>query len=169
MCVRACMCVRVFVPRPIYSILDKLYAIFGFISAMIFVLPACCCSAGDTCSEDVDDCTPTHECRNGATCIDVLNGYTCDCRPGWRGRLCSQEVNECMSQPCANGGICTDALNGYTCECTSNFGGATCTEDVNECLTQQPCRNYVLCDNTFGGYNCLCLPGLYHISQTAIL
>ena len=125
--------------------------------------------AGDTCREDIDDCTPTHECRNGATCIDALNGYTCQCRPGWQGRLCSQEVNECMSQPCANGGICTDALNGFTCECTSNFGGATCTEDINECLTRQPCRNYVLCDNTFGGYNCVCLPGPYHISQTGIL
>lgn len=129
----------------------------------------CWCVAGDTCNVDIDDCAPANECRNGAVCIDVLNGYRCACRPGWQGRLCSQEINECQSQPCANGGICTDALNGFICKCTSNFGGATCTEDVNECLTRQPCLNYVMCENTFGGFLCICLPGFCHISEIGVL
>ena len=119
------------------------------------------CASGEVCGEDIDDCTPDNECHNGARCVDALNGYTCECRSGWEGRLCTLDINECLSQPCAHGGVCTDELNGFTCQCTANFGGSTCGEDVNECLTSTPCQNYILCDNTFGGFHCVCLPGSY--------
>ena len=33
---------------------------------------------GPTCSEDIDFCA-SQPCLNGGTCIDTVNGYTCNC------------------------------------------------------------------------------------------
>ena len=37
---------------------------------------------------DIDDCA-SHPCENGATCIDAVNDYTCNCVDGYTGRNCS--------------------------------------------------------------------------------
>lgn len=33
------------------------------------------------------------------------------------GRTCSENVNDCWSQPCLNGGSCMDLINDYICHC----------------------------------------------------
>lgn len=33
------------------------------------------------------------------------------------GRTCSENVNDCWSQPCLNGGSCIDLINDYICHC----------------------------------------------------
>lgn len=38
---------------------------------------------------DIDDCD-SGPCMNGATCTDKVNGYQCDCAPGYSGMNCDQ-------------------------------------------------------------------------------
>ena len=45
---------------------------------------------------DIDDCVG-QPCQNGATCIDAVNNYTCNCVDGYTGRNCSIGKNrECL-------------------------------------------------------------------------
>ena len=37
---------------------------------------------------------------------DMVNGYQCDCVPGWTGDRCGTEIDECSSNPCQNNGTC---------------------------------------------------------------
>ena len=40
-------------------------------------------------SSDVDECESS-PCANGATCIDLENGYRCVCAQGWQGDTCDE-------------------------------------------------------------------------------
>ena len=57
-------------------------------------------------------------CENGATCVDKVDDYVCACLPGFTGKLCGEEINECLPNPCTNGATCTDRSNDYECQCT---------------------------------------------------
>lgn len=38
----------------------------------------------------------------------MVNGYTCQCEPGWTGANCNVDINECdILTPCQNDGSCT--------------------------------------------------------------
>ena len=57
-------------------------------------------------------------CKNKGSCIaHADSGYHCDCVPGWIGKNCELNFNDCASTPCMNGGICIDGINNYTCRC----------------------------------------------------
>ena len=36
---------------------------------------------------DINECS-SNPCLNGATCIDQVNGYSCNCQPGYQGVRC---------------------------------------------------------------------------------
>lgn len=58
-------------------------------------------------SPDLNYCTNHKPCKNGASCTNTGQGsYTCTCRPGFTGKDCESETNECDSNPCKNGGSC---------------------------------------------------------------
>ena len=44
----------------------------------------CAIIAGVACSIDEDDCAK-EPCSNGGSCVDLLGGYRCACRLGFRG------------------------------------------------------------------------------------
>lgn len=66
---------------------------------------------GKNCEENIDDC-PGNLCENGATCIDIINGYTCACPPRFTGEFCGEDVDECSIRPsvCQNGATCTNTF-----------------------------------------------------------
>lgn len=41
--------------------------------------------AGKTCEIDVNECI-SNPCQNNATCVDDVNGYICECLPGFKGK-----------------------------------------------------------------------------------
>lgn len=45
------------------------------------------------------------------------------CVAGYHGSNCSEEINECLSQPCQNGGTCIDLTNTYKCSCPRGTQG----------------------------------------------
>lgn len=55
--------------------------------------------------------------------MDEVNGYSCQCTPGYTGNNCENQVDECASNPCMNGGSCTDLQNGFRCTCPQGTSG----------------------------------------------
>lgn len=64
----------------------------------------------------------------GTPAVDCLDGFHCECRPGFSGARCQTNIDECDSNPCKNGGSCVDGVNMYTCQCRPGYTGATCDD-----------------------------------------
>nr|XP_034326973.1 uncharacterized protein LOC105329357 isoform X6 [Crassostrea gigas] len=90
------------------------------------------------------------------SCSRLINGYVCNCTPGYTGSRCDTNVNECASSPCVNG-TCSDRVNGYVCNCTLGYTGSRCNIDINEC-SSSPCISGT-CTDRVNGYVCNCMPG----------
>ena len=45
-----------------------------------------------SCVSDIEECA-SNPCVNDATCVDNVNGYTCDCAAGYTGTHCEQGGN----------------------------------------------------------------------------
>lgn len=45
----------------------------------------------------------------------------CECPPGYSGKLCEVDVDDCAAHSCRHGAPCVDAVNGYTCTCPQGF------------------------------------------------
>ncbi|XP_038057449.1 adhesion G protein-coupled receptor E2-like [Patiria miniata] len=106
-------------------------------------------------STDIDECM-NHLCQNGATCVDGINEYSCNCDSGFKGTLCA-EVHYCFSAPCRNGGNCEDGTGTFMCTCMAGYEGLQCEIDTDEC-SSSPCQNGGACSDAVDGYTCHC-PG----------
>lgn len=40
---------------------------------------------GDKCEVDINECD-SDPCFNGATCNDLIDGFSCSCLPGFKGK-----------------------------------------------------------------------------------
>ena len=75
---------------------------------------------------NIDDCTSL-PCLRAGTCIDLINGFICECPLPYKGDNCS--LLPCDISPCENEGICyndIDLINttrGYFCDCVTGFEG----------------------------------------------
>lgn len=73
---------------------------------------------------------PSSSCFHGGTCVDGVNSFSCQCRPGYTGAHCQHEADPCLSRPCLHGGVCTAAHPGFRCTCPEGFTGAQCQVGV---------------------------------------
>ena len=78
----------------------------------------------------------TNPCENDAVCQETNSpkGFTCLCKPGFRGYMCEKTGSSCSVGIC-NAGRCKDTSKGYMCQCPFGTGGDTCE---NEIVIHQP-------------------------------
>ncbi|CAH3152005.1 unnamed protein product, partial [Pocillopora meandrina] len=52
-------------------------------------------------------------------------GYTCVCVPGYTGKDCTEDVDECSlgKHKCDSNAECTNTLGSYSCKCKEGFSG----------------------------------------------
>eukprot|EP00058_Branchiostoma_floridae_P013073 XP_002598561.1 hypothetical protein BRAFLDRAFT_66952 [Branchiostoma floridae] len=113
-------------------------------------------TAGVKCAV-TDECASS-PCKNGGTCRDGQDRYTCDCPPGWEGVNCDREINKCASSPCKNNATCQGGQYEFSCHCAAGWEGQTCEINTDECVSS-PCQNSGLCEDRHNGYTCVCTPG----------
>ncbi|RMC04939.1 hypothetical protein DUI87_18115 [Hirundo rustica rustica] len=90
----------------------------------------------------------------------TISGYFCLCNAGWTGPNCTENIDECISNPCQNGGTCTDGVNGYSCECTSTWTGPECQ------TAQQECGGELT--GTYGSISSPGYPGNYPVNRNCV-
>lgn len=73
------------------------------------------------------------------------------------GEFCSDEINECLSNPCLNNGTCGDDVNGFTCTCDPKWTGVTC--QVRDACSEVSCANGGTCFNVNNTFVCKCPQG----------
>ena len=102
-------------------------------------------------SVDLDDCV-NHNCSNGASCIDGINGYSCNCSVGFSGEHCenskysTKEIDTASSRQLSTS-IITFALS------LLNF-----SVDLDDCVNHN-CSNGASCIDGINGYSCNCSVG----------
>ena len=83
--------------------------------------------------------------------------FQCTCEPGYEGKNCEIDINECLPAGLCNNGICKDEINSYKCDCSLGFNGTNCEININECESN-PCVNGK-CVDEINDFSCQCLPG----------
>lgn len=64
--------------------------------------------------------------------MDKVNDFECFCAPGFTGRMCGEEINECASSPCMHDSTCEDKIGAYECHCSSEWEGEHCQYKFGE-------------------------------------
>ncbi|XP_053372976.1 fibrillin-1-like [Mercenaria mercenaria] len=117
-------------------------------------------------------CDETHygpDCSQICTCVeantklcDSDNG-TCTCNNGWKGKNCSEDIDECTEgtdlcdEPYKT--RCSNTDGSYLCLCDVGYElkNGDCTE-IKEC-DGDPCENGATCIDLIDTYNCTCVAG----------
>uniref|UniRef100_A0A8C3HJG3 Heart development protein with EGF like domains 1 n=1 Tax=Chrysemys picta bellii TaxID=8478 RepID=A0A8C3HJG3_CHRPI len=70
----------------------------------------------------VNVCT-TNPCLHDGKCIinGVMGKYQCKCSPAWQGEDCSEDVDECLSNPCPDLATCNNTQGSYVCKCPLGY------------------------------------------------
>eukprot|EP01047_Picozoa_sp_COSAG01_P073223 COSAG01_NODE_11874_length_1843_cov_4.344037_1_plen_603_part_10 len=136
------------------------------------------CQNGGLCMESTSACVISNDtsctsvgmffpCGGGCVPRPPLGDYTCICRAGWRGEVCTVDVDECQSSPCVGGGFCFDSKHRTTSSAAALHSTA-CTsigEDTN-CnmlgVQMQACALScvpLVQVSDIGAYGCECVAG----------
>mmetsp|Transcript_14973 Transcript_14973/g.32617 ORF Transcript_14973/g.32617 Transcript_14973/m.32617 type:complete len:699 (+) Transcript_14973:166-2262(+) len=113
-----------------------------------------------TCRDQCRQGCDNDPCKHGS-CTNKSGGkYTCTCFPGYEGKNCETNTNDCRFSPCGDHGTCYDKVNDYYCKCDDGWEGKQCSQMANMCKPSNPCKNGGDCKNLGNGkYSCNCKPG----------
>eukprot|EP00800_Vazella_pourtalesii_P016325 TRINITY_DN466_c0_g2_i1.p1 TRINITY_DN466_c0_g2~~TRINITY_DN466_c0_g2_i1.p1 ORF type:complete len:283 (-),score=29.81 TRINITY_DN466_c0_g2_i1:34-882(-) len=99
-------------------------------------------------------------CLNMGSCTDQLFGFDCACPPGYIGRQCEVNIDECTTldeDPCMFNGVCIDGSDSFSCECYIGYTGERCEINFDDC-TAEIC-NAGVCVDLVDDYTCVCPNG----------
>lgn len=66
------------------------------------------------------DCNMSCDCTHHSLYCDNVIG--CVCKPGWVGRFCELDTNECEDLGlCQSPEVCTNTLGSYRCDCEKGY------------------------------------------------
>ena len=107
----------------------------------------------------MDECESS-PCLNAATCVDLENGYRCQCSDGWQGVTCNQGNSHLHLHITSTCYYCPIVSNILHCshQLNSVIINLIVVLDVDECAGHV-CRNAESCENTAGSYTCRCIKG----------
>ena len=109
----------------------------------------------DAACDEINECQ-TLPCQNGATCEDLINGYSCHCTPNYYGEHCSETHDDCTGdhrELCANGDcvdrprVSTDQAH-YSCSC---HDGWSQPEGQLACSVENRCSAWSMPEGMIGG------------------
>ena len=109
-------------------------------SAVLLVSDAC----GNSRSFDLSLIIIACPCEHALfTCAQQVNSsgqgsYDCVCVEGFSGENCTENIDDCASEPCLNGGSCVDGVAEYMCLCVPGYTGLNCEHNIDECGSN-PC------------------------------
>ncbi|KAM6429909.1 nephronectin isoform 2-T2 [Rhynochetos jubatus] len=106
-------------------------------------------------------------CQPGCKHGECVGPNKCKCHPGYTGKTCSQDIDECATGrvTCPRFRHCVNTFGSYICRCHKGFdltyiGGKYQCHDVDECsLGHHQCGSFSRCYNTPGSYKCRCKEG----------
>ncbi|XP_058806153.1 protein crumbs isoform X2 [Phymastichus coffea] len=123
----------------------------------------CNCSRdymGDNCEHEYDACA-VNPCQNNGSCMlssKSRREFVCECLPGFEGKVCDTNVDECVGVVCPSDRVCVDVVNGYECKCRNGYKEPNCSLIVDPCF-QKPCNNGICLEIADDRYKCDCGPG----------
>jgi len=82
-------------------------------------------------STDLGACMANvNPCQNSGVCIPKLdkNEYMCECKAGFTGINCEENIDDCKMNQCGPNGKCVDLINGHVCMCGSTHYGENCLD-----------------------------------------
>ncbi|XP_036099304.1 vitamin K-dependent protein S [Molossus molossus] len=120
-----------------------------------------------------DQCNPLPCNQDGyMSCKDGQATFVCTCKPGWQGKKCEFDINECKNPSNINGGcsqICDNTPGSYHCSCKSGFfllSNKKDCKDMDECSLWPDICGTAVCRNTVGFFECECAEG-YRYNPTS--
>ncbi|XP_021351152.1 protein crumbs-like isoform X2 [Mizuhopecten yessoensis] len=123
----------------------------------------CPISSCSTAGEDGNQCSSV-PCRNGGTCVDGFQVYTCQCPHLFNGTNCENDLRiyGCDVSPCLNGGTCNHVTpstatgnRNYMCTCAPGFTDVNCQVNINEC-DLDTCQHGGQCEDGINSFTCTC-------------
>nr|XP_039269162.1 sushi, von Willebrand factor type A, EGF and pentraxin domain-containing protein 1-like [Styela clava] len=98
------------------------------------------------------------KCRYDIRCERRVDDFYCECYPGYSGKICDIDIDDCNPNPCQNDGKCTDDVNDFSCQCAEGYQGKRCEIKTDLC-NPNPCRHVERCENRENDFYCVCIPG----------
>ncbi|XP_037346069.2 vitamin K-dependent protein S isoform X1 [Pungitius pungitius] len=116
-----------------------------------------------TCVTEISDqCTPPPCYKEGSNrCLDGQASFTCECKPGWKGQRCEDDIDECSDPefPAGCNQKCYNLPGSFYCMCEDGYSINNKVDciDNDECLLYPSiCNDPATCVNTPGMYECQC-------------